>query len=184
MFWWRVAIGQEGSHQHGLLGRLHCDDADADVHPNATDSCDGVDSDCDGTVDDAEDCPCDMDWDGDHAYLFCTDTKSWTDAQAYCNSYGYNMAAPQDAAENAWVNKVVYKIAGSSVKWWFGYNDRTTEGTWEWEDGSTSSYTDWASGEPNDAGSGEDCAQFGRFTNKGWNDEPCSSTFYFVCESE
>lgn len=34
-----------------------CDDADADVHPDAAEACDGVDDDCDGVVDDGAECP-------------------------------------------------------------------------------------------------------------------------------
>ncbi|MFN7144089.1 MAG: polysaccharide lyase family 7 protein [Myxococcota bacterium] len=34
-----------------------CDDADADVHPDAAEACDGVDDDCDGAVDDGAECP-------------------------------------------------------------------------------------------------------------------------------
>ena len=34
---------------------------------------------------------------------------------------------------------------------WIGYNDIDNEGTFVWDDGSTSTYTNWADGEPNDA---------------------------------
>ncbi len=45
-----------------------CDDSDPDIHPDATEHCDGVDEDCDGTIDeqaaDAEAWHLDMDGDG------------------------------------------------------------------------------------------------------------------------
>ena len=50
-----------------------------------------------------------------------------------------------------------------------------------WEDGSPVSYTNWNSGEPNDAG-GEDCTHMNYSTSGGWNDYPCSRGQPFVCE--
>lgn len=37
----------------GFDASVDCDDQDPDIHPNATESCNGVDDDCDGKVDEA-----------------------------------------------------------------------------------------------------------------------------------
>ena len=71
----------------------------------------------------------------------------------------------------------------STAKWWMGFNDRSTEGTWEWASGQSVSFTDWEPGEPNDAGFREDCGQLNRFSGDTWNDEPCSSRFRYICEA-
>jgi hypothetical protein len=42
-----------------------CDDGDPDIHPNATERCDGVDNDCDGAVDDGVSATYYVDDDGD-----------------------------------------------------------------------------------------------------------------------
>ena len=70
----------------------------------------------------------------------------------------------------------------ASRRWWMGYNDRRREGAWEWEDGTPSGYENWGGGEPNDTGAGEDCGQLNRYTDGGWNDEPCANSLPFVCE--
>ncbi len=157
-----------------------CDDGDSTVNPGATETCNAVDDDCNGTVDDGASCPCNLEYDGGVAYLFCETASSWTDAQADCATYGYHLASLGSSAETTWVDDTADGY--STAKWWMGFHDRNTEGTWEWDSGETASYTNWHSGEPNDSGD-EDCGQLNRWADYTWNDEPCSSTFYYVCEA-
>jgi Lectin C-type domain len=63
---------------------------------------------------------------------------------------------------------------------WIGYEDLALEGTWEWADGSSSSYTQWAPGEPNSYGGNEDCTEM--LMDGTWNDLDCSDHRGFVCE--
>ena len=160
-----------------------CDDGDSDVNPDVTEECNGIDDDCDGTADTASVCPCNVEYDGDyeHPYLFCESALNWADAETTCEDYGYTLLVVDDATEDAWADGVADTY--STDKWWFGYDDITLEGSWVWVDGSSSTYTNWGSSEPNDSGGNEDCAQLNRYTDGTWNDEPCSSTFYFVCEA-
>lgn len=75
---------------------------------------------------------------------------------------------------------------------WMGASDAAVEGEWRWvagpeagtqfwagdETGGAVSgrYENWASGEPNDASSNEDCAQFLSGGSGEWNDLPCAGT--------
>ncbi len=68
---------------------------------------------------------------------------------------------------------------------WLGASDEASEGTWRWvagpENGNVLTYTHWNSGEPNDAGGNEDCAQF--LANGLWNDLSSTATLAgFVVE--
>jgi len=157
-----------------------CDDGDTDVNPAATDECDGVDNDCSGDADDTGLCPCDVEHYGGDPYMFCDSTKSWSSAESYCDGYDYHFVTIDDATEDAWLDTTADSY--STQKWWIGYNDVSTEGTWVWSDGSSSSYTNWHSGEPNNSGN-EDCGQLNRYTDGSWNDEPCGSSFRFICEA-
>ncbi len=159
-----------------------CNDGDADVRPGVDDPCDAVDNDCDGLVDGDGVCPCPTDYRDDHAYLFCPTPTPWTAARDFCNGYGYHLVSVATAAENDWVDDTADTY--STQKWWFGLTDAAQEGVWVWDDGSDLVYSNWHAGEPNDAGGGEDCVQFNRFhPDRTWNDEPCSSSFRFICEN-
>jgi large repetitive protein len=158
-----------------------CEDADVDINPGESDVCDTVDNDCDGSKDNDGLCPCDVDEYGGHVYMYCATAASWTTARTTCLTYGYDLTAVNDAAEDAHVNAQAYLRYGG--KWWGGFNDRATEGTWVWSNGDAVAYTNWAAGEPNDSGGNEDCMQFGRYYPAyTWNDEPCTSSFRSVCE--
>jgi len=95
-----------------------------------------------------------------------------------------------------------YLVGRLSGDGWFGASDKTTEGDWQWSTGPEAGtsfwsglganvdgqpvdglFSNWASGEPNDSGGDEDCAQF-YSSGSGWNDLPCSYPYlsYYVVE--
>ena len=161
-----------------------CDDADPDVNPDGTEVCNGYDDDCDGAADSSSVCPCDLEYrsgDTTHPYLFCTDTRKWTDARDDCEDEGYVLVTIDDASEDAWVNATA--DSHSTDTWWIGLNDRGTEGTFVWESGSSSSYTRWGAGQPDDH-RGEDCTEINRWhPAMAWNDISCNDRQRFVCEA-
>ena len=159
-----------------------CDDDDAFVNPGEYEECNGVDDDCDGTRDDSTVCPCSLEYNDDSLYLFCESSESWSDAQAECSSHDYHLLTVSSSAEDAWVDAVADSY--STGKWWIGFTDIASEGSFAWEDGSATTYTNWAEGEPNNVDGDEDCAVLNRFTDQTWNDEKCSDSFYYICEAD
>ena len=68
-----------------------------------------------------------------------------------------------------------------NVNTWIGADDLTTEGTFLWADGTTLTFTNWHTGEPNSGGVGatyqEDCVIIaGARVDKQWDDRPCDAT--------
>ena len=156
-----------------------CDDADDTVNPGEADICDTLDNNCDGSKDEDGYCPCDVEEYGGHVYMYCASAGTWADDRTTCLTYGYDLASVNDSAENTeMVDQAYSRYVG---KWWIGLTDQAVEGTWAWIAGDAVTYTNWHAGEPN-GGTSESCTQLGRFGDYTWNDEPCSSAFYFVCE--
>jgi hypothetical protein len=139
-----------------------------------------VDNSCDGLVDPDPICaPC-TSWPSDGKnYLLCNQLETWTTARDICRGLGYDLITFNDQAEESAVSgEWNLQIGGSG---WSGYNDRVVEGVWVWSSGETSPFTDWAAGEPNNAGN-EDCSQF-NWSGLAWNDAQCANSQPFACEN-
>jgi hypothetical protein len=156
-------------------------DPDPDTDPGPVETCNGVDDDGDGSIDEGGVCPCPVHERGGHAYMFCTTPAGWPDALAACSGLGYGLLSINDSGEESWVNLTLDTY--TTLRTWMGFNDRATEGTWVWQSGDPVAYTNWYEGEPNNSGN-EDCGQLNRFhPHLGWNDEPCDRAYAYVCES-
>jgi gliding motility-associated-like protein len=93
-------------------------------------------------------------------------------AQAYAQSLGANLISVQSASENADLVQALSNQGYSSEVVWIGFSDAVSEGSFVWYDGAPITYSNWAPGEPNDAGGVEDCTQI--YPDGGWNDLNCS----------
>ena len=75
------------------------------------------------------------------------------------------------------------------VDYWIGLSDADHEGVWKWVDGTELiGYKNWRSDQPNNAGSGQDCAgirmgsHYGKEYNAEWHDNSCQNKKGFICE--
>jgi flagellin len=103
---------------------------------------------------------------------------TWTDAKAAAEAMGGHLATITSSTEQ---NSIVNQLGSLTTNAWIGATDENTEGTFEWVTGETFDYSNWALGEPNDAGAGEDYAHL--FTSFQWNDfanNDGSATAYLV----
>ena len=136
-----------------------------------------------------------------HTYALTTTSMNWHDAKAAATALGGYLTTINTKAENDWLTSTFFVKYGAVM--WIGANDIATEGTWVWDNGTTSgdngltddlcgtdsdcedSNAEWADGtekwdsggggEPNDWGSNEDCGNIWRSTGT-WNDLPCTNT--------
>lgn len=116
------------------------------------------------------------------SFVLCKDKELFDDAVDECRSMGgsWDLVSVQSAAENTFLDTQTTAFGmGSS---WIGYTDEDVEGTWEWTDGSTTTYHNFLKPEPN-GGSAFNCAMFRNgSTYKGsWNDIKCGNALAYTC---
>ncbi|MCS6799330.1 MAG: MopE-related protein [Myxococcota bacterium] len=161
-----------------------CDDADRDRHPGALETCNGVDDDCDGEVDEGHvSCDCIRQSLRGRTFHFCRASRPWSAAHDECARAGLHLASIHSHDENAWLTAKARDLLPTS--WWIGLNDREHEGRWRWSDGTTVTFTSWLEREPNDGGipffTSEDCVEL--HATGGWNDYPCERDRPYICAS-
>jgi hypothetical protein len=154
-------------------------------------TCNGLDDDCSGVIDDGSgDCSlrsgCGVARFGSSAYLFCVvETRSWIQARDFCASLGYHLVVVSDAAEQTFLETT--SRAASPGEWWIGLSDVDSDSVYEdgeWVLG-TSSYRNWAPGEPTHT---NQCvflasALMGPSGPGGWDDKGCSGRRKHICEA-
>ena len=106
-------------------------------------------------------------YNGHYYKLFDSNCDTWDAAKAYCEKLHGHLATVTTSAEDTALFR--YIIENSHTNAYFGFTDAAIEGTWKWVTGEATSYTNWASGEPNDI-NGEDYGMyFWKFGNGQWN---------------
>jgi len=163
--------------------------------PTGVDFCDGLDNDCNGSIDDRG-CPdgcVGIARDG-VGYLLCygpNQQRTWLDSETQCTNRNMHLARIDDAQLNSWIRAQALAVNFTGIIW-IGASDSASEGNWIWTDGTqfwrglangqpvNGLFNDWDMGEPNSAGV-EDCAAMWLNT-EAWHDAPCTNTDAFICQ--
>ena len=115
-----------------------------------------------------------------HYYGLSASAKTWAEAKADCEANGGHLVTISDEKEQNAVQKLFSYESVSEA--WIGATDETTEGEWTWCTGEEFSYTNWASGKPDNENEGD---YVGIYTDGfGWNDWDSSKIVKYICEWE
>merc|ERR1719411_1436062 len=109
--------------------------------------------------------------------------KSWTDASAYCRSYGSTLAT---ITTNDDAQRIATLMATSSeTRFWGGLNDRSSDGNWVYDSGaSCGDCGQWWSGNEPNGGTGENCGEIWATSTTAirMNDLNCADSRWFICD--
>jgi hypothetical protein len=109
---------------------------------------------------------------GSRAVLACAASATFAEAQASCRDRGAQLLLPLDEAES----KAAGALLGTQ---WLDLTDAATEGTFLTALESAPTWTNWASGEPNDSGGAQDCGVVR--ADGSWDDVGCDTKRAFSC---
>jgi hypothetical protein len=176
------AGGREVDRDGDGFACLDCNNADPAIHPGATETCDGVDNDCDGMVDDAP-CACKPLEVAGERFALCNVLMPYAEARKLCAARGEELAWIDDDAQNAALQAATRKQRGrrhSHESWWIGFDDRADEGQFRWLAGRSELWN-WGRNQPNNgSGTNHDCTVL--HTDDGrWRDTHCLEYHPFVC---
>ncbi|XP_004765355.2 mannose-binding protein C [Mustela putorius furo] len=110
---------------------------------------------------------------GKKFYVTNGEEMTFSKVKALCAELQGTVASPRNAEEN----KAIQDVAKSTA--FLGITDEVTEGQFMYVTGESVTYSNWNTGEPNDA-SGEDCVTI--LEDGLWNDISCSIPHLAVCE--
>jgi hypothetical protein len=105
----------------------------------------------------------------------------WSGAAEACKAIGASLAIVRSREESEALRAAIGARLGATQAW-IGFTDQGHEGRWTWTSGEPASFTRWRSGEPNNAGGREDCAEW-ILNDAGWNDLPCDERRASICEA-
>ncbi|KAL1253177.1 hypothetical protein QQF64_017870 [Cirrhinus molitorella] len=108
------------------------------------------------------------------SYVLVEQYKTWTEAQSYCREHHTDLVSIRNETENY---RVQILLSFYSVVWIGLYRTRS------WSDQSNSSFSNWRTGQPDNAGYSEYCTAVSFSDSGSWTDENCNSALSFICYS-
>ncbi|XP_031175105.1 galactose-specific lectin nattectin-like isoform X1 [Sander lucioperca] len=117
---------------------------------------------------------------GSRCFAFHIRTKTWSEAEIFCQIVGGNLASIHSDEEHTFIKNYINQVSGEQRTSWIGGTDTVKEGTWLWTDRSDFTYKSFNAGEPNNRGGAENCLLM-NWGGANWNDLACNNQASFVC---
>ncbi|XP_043077469.1 C-type mannose receptor 2-like isoform X2 [Puntigrus tetrazona] len=108
------------------------------------------------------------------SYVFVYQYKTWSEAQSYCREHHTDLVSIRNEIENY---RVQLLLQYYSVAWIGLYRTRS------WSDQSNSSFSNWKTGQPDNAGNSQYCTAVSFSDSGNWTDENCNIALPFICYS-
>ncbi|XP_071789139.1 uncharacterized protein [Asterias amurensis] len=124
---------------------------------------------------------CPTGWTGwnDVCYKMDSTKATWTDAGTQCKTAGGRLVIIEDKYELSFLSAQLGMENGDDF--FIGFSDSKTPGLYEWMDGSSVTYTNWAEGQPDDQAG--NCVTMNSGMDAGyWTDRDCSVKRRYICE--
>ncbi|XP_045179679.2 macrophage mannose receptor 1-like isoform X2 [Mercenaria mercenaria] len=113
-----------------------------------------------------------------YKYFHNTSSIDWESAQAVCMSNGGHLAEITSAEINTFLSDLREEDIGSHTAW---IGLKLVGGTYKWiASGKTATFKNWATGEPNNHQSSENCIEM--YPDGKWNDHSCANNRRYFCE--
>lgn len=114
----------------------------------------------------------------------------WESAEAKCASQGGHLASIHTSAENNYTKLMADTVYTYTSEFWIGFNILNSyNGQFEWSDGTSSDFFNWAPGQPDKSNGAESCVEiFGDIEYKRpswrglWNDDRCDGSRPYICK--
>lgn len=106
-------------------------------------------------------------------------TMNWFAAEEWCNNWGGELVEIFDSAENRRLKSFLDGVCSDCNKrFWIEATDLAREGDFHFGLSHTRvPWTNWKSGEPNNANGNEDCVHIREEDGYKWNDIDCSASY-------
>lgn len=124
---------------------------------------------------------------GDYQYYYSEGTSDFNGAEAACVEWGGHLLSIEDADELAMVGALAdARRLGETDAWtttfWIGLSKDSEYGSWEWSDGATSTYRDWAPNEPHTFDYCSYMYHDSYATEWIWYSYGCSYDYHYICK--
>jgi Ca2+-binding RTX toxin-like protein len=103
-----------------------------------------------------------------HYYLLTSRSQNALAAEAEAVSLGGHLVSITSQAEQDFIQDAFLSGANDQAVYWIGFTDAAEEGNFVWFSGDPVSYTNWESGEPNNAGGEQNYAVINWHYGVGW----------------
>nr|XP_055035541.1 macrophage mannose receptor 1-like [Misgurnus anguillicaudatus] len=106
------------------------------------------------------------------SYVLVNQYKNWTEAQSYCREHHTDLVSIRNESEN---QEIQYILQNNYDSVWIGLHRSSS-----WSDQSNSTFSNWRSGQPDNAAYSEYCTAVSFIDGK-WTDENCDLSLPFFC---